>query len=432
VKLSYQFQNSDSICEFFINPNITSKDFLLQNTTTSNWTDWFGLAFLNPNNYSLTLNLTAYKEGNKIKESDILLLPYEKKAVLSTDIWPSLTVLDIDTVFVHGNGEITVPLSITGNFTQDRHLFFQGAILPPNGTIDYREEMRLFVERISEIGKRLNSSFFIIPQNGQELFTDTGEADGEPQTVYLSSIDATGREDLLYGYNGDNTPTPISVQNYFKTFLDIGEQHNVEALITDYCFENDKLDDSYLKNNQNGYISFGATSRGLDVIPTYPLTPYNENNNDITDLHGAKNFLYLINPSKYEDNKELFLNDIKNTNYDVVIIDLFFNNGAILTKEEINSLKTKKNGGKRLVICYMSIGEAENYRYYWDNSWTTNPPSWLLEENPDWEGNYKVKYWEKEWQNIILNNNTGYLTKIINAEFDGVYLDIIDAFEYFQ
>ena len=28
-------------------------------------------------------------------------------------------------------------------------------------------------------------------------------------------------------------------------------------------------------------------------------------------------------------------------------------------------------------------------------------PSWLEDENPDWEGNYRVKYWEAEWQKII-------------------------------
>lgn len=80
----------------------------------------------------------------------------------------------------------------------------------------------------------------------------------------------------------------------------------------------------------------------------------------------------------------------------------------------------------------MSIGEAEDYRFYWKNEWKTNPPVWLGEENPDWEGNYKVWYWEKEWQNIIISDPDSYLQRILNAGFDGVYLDIIDAFEYFE
>ncbi len=80
----------------------------------------------------------------------------------------------------------------------------------------------------------------------------------------------------------------------------------------------------------------------------------------------------------------------------------------------------------------MSIGEAEDYRYYWQDSWINNPPNWLEDENPDWEGNYKVRYWDKDWQSIIYGNDNSYLKKIINAGFDGVYLDIIDAFEYFE
>ena len=54
------------------------------------------------------------------------------------------------------------------------------------------------------------------------------------------------------------------------------------------------------------------------------------------------------------------------------------------------------------------------------------------EENPEWSGNYKVRYWYKEWQNIIYGNDSSYTKRILDSEFDGVYLDIIDAFEYFE
>jgi cysteinyl-tRNA synthetase len=113
-------------------------------------------------------------------------------------------------------------------------------------------------------------------------------------------------------------------------------------------------------------------------------------------------------------------------------MDLFFNDNVEFTAAEITQLKSKANGGSRLVISYMSIGEAENYRYYWDASWNTNSPAWLDQENPDWAGNFKVKYWEEAWQSIIFGNDNSYLKKITNAGFDGVYLDIIDGFEYYE
>ena len=69
-------------------------------------------------------------------------------------------------------------------------------------------------------------------------------------------------------------------------------------------------------------------------------------------------------------------------------MDLFFDD-IEFNSTEINQLKLKNNGGKRLLISYMSIGEAEDYRYYWVNSWSVGSPSWIQAENPDWEGNYE-------------------------------------------
>lgn len=111
--------------------------------------------------------------------------------------------------------------------------------------------------------------------------------------------------------------------------------------------------------------------------------------------------------------------------------DLFFD-GIQLSSTDVTSLNIKNNGSTRLVIGYMSIGEAEDYRYYWDSAWDTTPPSWLAEENPDWPGNYKVHYWQQGWKDIISGNASSYLKKILDSGFNGVYLDIIDAFEYFE
>lgn len=139
----------------------------------------------------------------------------------------------------------------------------------------------------------------------------------------------------------------------------------------------------------------------------------------------------MINPKKYTSKKD-FIAAVTATNYDIIIIDLFFNGNTTFTETEINQHKNKAIGGKRLVIAYMSIGEAEVYRYYWQQTWLTNKPVWLDAENPDWAGNYKVKYWNKDWQSIMFGNDNSYLKKILNANFDGVYLDIIDGFEYYE
>jgi len=300
----------------------------------------------------------------------------------------------------------------------------------PDDTMDYRQEMREFVMELGAYAKSYDSDFIVIPQNGQELGTDNGEGDGTPQTAYLQAIDATGRENMFYGYDNDDQETPAEDKQHLLDLCLLYEQHGVEVLVTDYCFTHSKMDNSYSVNEQNGFISFAADERDLYNIPDYPATPHNENSDDIRRISQARNFLYLINSENFAT-KQDFINAVSATNYDVIIMDLYHNEIAY-TQAEIEQLKTKQNSGKRLVVCYMSIGEAEDYRYYWQADWQAGNPSWLEEEDPNWKGNFYVRYWEADWKNIIFGNDNSYLKKIIDTGFDGTYLDLIDAFEYFE
>jgi len=123
---------------------------------------------------------------------------------------------------------------------------------------------------------------------------------------------------------------------------------------------------------------------------------------------------------------------VAQSEYDLVVIDYSKTGSDLFTPDQVQTMKSKPSGDRRTVLSYFSIGEAEEYRPYWKNEWTTAPPSWIAKENPNWPGNYKVKYWEAQWQSILFGNPEAYLDKIIANGFDGVYLDIIDAFEYFE
>ena len=296
---------------------------------------------------------------------------------------------------------------------------------------DYRQDMRAFVASISAQGKAVDSEFVVIPQNGHELLTQDGEAHDPLVSWYLGAIDGIGREDLFYGHVEDNEPTPTSERDALLDFMHVAEDNGIEVLVTDYCWTLSYVDDSYTQNSIRGFISFAADHRELDNIPSYPSVPHAVSNNDILSLADAKNFLYLINPTGY-DSKATFLEALRNTDFDVLLIDLFFVEAEQLEALDVLSLKRKANGGLRMVIAYMSIGEAENYRYYWESEWEDSPPSWLAEENPDWPGNYKVRYWDPAWHAVIYGNDDSYLSRILEAAFDGVYLDLIDAYEYFE
>ena len=294
---------------------------------------------------------------------------------------------------------------------------------------DYRQAMRDFVIRISETVRTQDADFVIIPQNGIELVMMGDDAHSELAATYLAAIDRHGQEDLFYGYSRDDKSTPSDETDYMLSYLRRSQQTGNHIFVTDYCFRPEYVTNAHNRCDAEGFVSFAAPSRELDVVPAG--TPAQENTQDILRLSEAQNFLYLLNIEQFSS-KNQFIESVTATNYDVVIMNLFFDDGTAFTVAEVERLKHKANGGKRLVICHMSIGEAEDFRYYWPSTWKRHKPAWLARENSSWPGNYKVCYWCSEWQDIICGDGDSYLNRILNTGFDGVYLDIVDAFEYFE
>lgn len=99
-----------------------------------------------------------------------------------------------------------------------------------------------------------------------------------------------------------------------------------------------------------------------------------------------------------------------------------------LSREQIGQLKQRPDGGRRLVIAYLSIGEAEEYRSYWRKGWAEAPPEWLLSENCRWPKNHLVAFWHEGWREIMFEGAQSYLARIQNAGFDGIYLDRVDVY----
>jgi cysteinyl-tRNA synthetase, unknown class len=112
---------------------------------------------------------------------------------------------------------------------------------------------------------------------------------------------------------------------------------------------------------------------------------------------------------------------LASSSFDMAIIDP---DDSKLNKIDIENLHSQN----KKLFSYLSIGEAENYRYYWKKDWKTGNPDFVENENPNWKGNFKIKYWDEEWQKIVLT----MLEKIINTGYDGVYLDVVDAYKYFE
>lgn len=155
-------------------------------------------------------------------------------------------------------------------------------------------------------------------------------------------------------------------------------------------------------------------------------------------LSQAKSFTFLLQADKWAPNPQAAASRLASLNRDIIVIDYSFDGSDARkwTPAQIKQMKMSPSGKTRPVIAYISIGEAENYRHYWKSHWdpdndgkpARSAPNFLLTLNPNWSGNYKVKFWNSQWQSIVRNN----LKTIQSQGFDGIYLDIVDAFEFFE
>ena len=268
--------------------------------------------------------------------------------------------------------------------------------------IDYKSEMVQLISNLRAYSKSKKQDFLLLGNGGVNIYYAADAADKESVAAMLSNVDGIMTESLFYGWDmEENKPTPKEESAWTLQALSAPREALLPIFNIDYCNSKAVIAKAGKKNQQQGITAFMAADYSLTTIPDTAIA--HENLQPVNDLKAVKNFLILLNPEKFPD-KESYL----------------------------KALQQKADGSRRLVIAYLSIGEAEIYRSYWQASWNEKKPAWIAEANSDWSDNYKVKYWTKEWQDILYGKRDSCLDKIINAGFDGAFLDVIDAFEYYQ
>ncbi|MEQ1653793.1 MAG: endo alpha-1,4 polygalactosaminidase [Hyphomicrobium sp.] len=162
----------------------------------------------------------------------------------------------------------------------------------------------------------------------------------------------------------------------------------------------------------------------------------------------VRNWGYQLQSSKGKTGrgktKPLSASELAAQPHDLIVIDSQ-KDGTIknaFTRAEVEHLR-QRAGSQSVVVSYISVGEASDYRDHWQDNWTTytdadqraageptaDAPAWLGAWNENWPNSRKVRYWDPGWQAIIFNDKkTGWLDAIIAAGFDGAYLDIIDGY----
>ena len=297
-------------------------------------------------------------------------------------------------------------------------LFFSIAYFSFSATNNvYKERMRDFIK---ELRNNTNKEKIIITQNGNELYFKNGKIDNK----FFALTDRTTQESLYYGdILRFNVPTAKGLKNELLELTVPIRKKGKPVFIINYGKGQKKRNFLKKEDSKTKFVSELLPSFNADKL-YQTIEDYNDE--DINSLNEVKNFLCLLNPKDFSNIDEYY-QALKNTNYDLLLIEVSHNN-IFFTKEQIEELKIKHNGGKRIVIAYLSIGEAENYRVYWKKKWNKKKPNWIVKENESWEGNYIVKYWSPEWKNIIKE----YKKKLDEIGVDGYLLDTVDSYQYFE
>ena len=285
------------------------------------------------------------------------------------------------------------------------------------GSEIYRNRMR---ELIREIKKNTSKDRLLITQNGNELYFKNGKIDSK----FFAITNGTTQESLYYGdVLRFNVPTAKGLKNELLELTVPIRKNGKPIFVINYGKGQKKIDFLKKEDLKTKFVSELLPSLNVDKLYE-TIEDYNDE--DIYSLNEVKNFLCLLNPENFSNIDEYY-QALKNTNYDLLLIEVSYNN-IFFTEEQIEELKIKNNGGKRLVIAYLSIGEAEDYRFYWNKKWNKKKPNWIVKENENWEGNYIVKYWSPEWKNIIKE----YQKKLDEIGVDGYLLDTVDTYQYFE
>lgn len=239
---------------------------------------------------------------------------------------------------------------------------------------------------------------------------------------------------------------PQDVQN----FVDLAQSRNAGAIyVTDDVLANpyDKLP-SYWTQQVNAVDttpSTGATSEPVELSATNSINSRNE-----TTINGKTidSWVYQLQGT---NGNALDLNPLKSERADLAVID-YSRDGSEKGEFTATEIQALKNSGK-LVLGYMQIGGADAGRFY--DRHPNDSPNKLFSTsegnaiegpvNQDFEGTSFVKYWRKDWQDIIFGDNAlpqwvanfsqkddNYLERIQKARFDGVYLDDIDGYQQFN
>lgn len=302
--------------------------------------------------------------------------------------------------------------------------------------MDFRESMRQLVQAVSAYGRSLNPNFVIVAQNGLDLVTKPDPQDDTllfPARTYIRSINAVLQPNLiktLQSADPKEDPAITAARTQLAANAKTAKNLGVDVFNLEFATKATDIDSLYAASAKQGFTPFVAASPVLGHIPAYPRSAFNANPTSLRDTTQAKNFLYIAHSQGFGVTRD-FVQAMSNTNHDVIITNVF--HGRVpLSKLEVERLKYKKLGARRLVLAEIDISSAATYDYFWQPGWGQGAPAFInmaFREDPD---RYRTLYWDPAWQSVLIGGTASYIYGILDLGFDGVLLKGVDGWRYFE
>ncbi len=180
-----------------------------------------------------------------------------------------------------------------------------------------------------------------------------------------------------------------------------------------------------------GAVAAACAGCGTDAVPGAPDLPITAPSaQSPAPLSGMRSWAYQIQGLEEDGAVEALLD----SPYDLLVIEP---TRTVVGSEGFDTaglVRALHERGK-LVLAYVDIGEAEDYRTYWADEWEAptedgpGTPGFLVTADPDgWSGNYPVACWDERWKEIVIYGEGSLLSQALADGFDGVYLDWIEAY----
>jgi Leucine-rich repeat (LRR) protein len=227
VKLSYRYQDSHSLCEFFLPQEHLAGHWMLPNPYQTHF-DWFGVAVANFTGTTANVTLKAWHNGTVVGTATKAVSAHTKLVDVSSGFWSGMNYADVDMVTMDSDVNIPAPVSITGNTEQNRHVFFlaENEVESCPGT-----EKVYVIPHVAESNWTTLITAFNNGDSAQSFTFSSWNGDGTADvTARVVSVPAHGRAVLSAGTDFVYSGTASIVTNgcmHFKLSYRYGESESL-------------------------------------------------------------------------------------------------------------------------------------------------------------------------------------------------------------